>query len=239
MATGPEHYREAEQLLDWARQAERGGDWERLYLAQAQIHATLALAAATAMNDFEGGMGRVDHCGWLDVASADWCVKHQRTLNGEGKCRQCVDHCATEARGFEVGDVVNVSDPGHEYFGVRATVAVTCDSGWLAIETGRNNTPLALPASSLMHHAAFVAQMDAAEQQAAKDPEPTDEPPVMDAAAYVASLFDGCSDAQLAGDACADCGGDLTAVGIRSRSVIGGPLFVHADVALCVEDGAR
>ncbi|MGW5647544.1 hypothetical protein [Saccharopolyspora sp. NPDC003762] len=37
--TGPEHYREAERLL-------RRGDPD--YIAEAQVHATLALAAATA-----------------------------------------------------------------------------------------------------------------------------------------------------------------------------------------------
>lgn len=49
MATGPEHYREAESLLEQAerkRHKQRGQ--ERYYLEAAQVHATLALAAATA-----------------------------------------------------------------------------------------------------------------------------------------------------------------------------------------------
>ena len=46
--TGPEHYREAERLIRLAdRIAEVDGDDSRT-LAGAQVHATLALAAATA-----------------------------------------------------------------------------------------------------------------------------------------------------------------------------------------------
>lgn len=54
MASGPEHFKAAEQLIkksaEWAAEwpdapARRLGD-----LAEAQVHATLALAAATAMN---------------------------------------------------------------------------------------------------------------------------------------------------------------------------------------------
>lgn len=43
MATGPEHYRRAEELL--ARDGPLTGE----VLATAQVHATLALAAATAL----------------------------------------------------------------------------------------------------------------------------------------------------------------------------------------------
>ncbi|MFF8409030.1 hypothetical protein [Streptomyces omiyaensis] len=49
--TGPEHYREAERRLVLAR-----ADWNTptasgLLVAEAQVHATLALAAATALSD--------------------------------------------------------------------------------------------------------------------------------------------------------------------------------------------
>ncbi|MFB7711642.1 hypothetical protein [Streptomyces sp. NPDC056105] len=50
--TGPEHYREAEKLLGYAeaRDAEQRGDAEDMsLLAEAQVHATLALAAGTAL----------------------------------------------------------------------------------------------------------------------------------------------------------------------------------------------
>lgn len=46
MATGPEHYREAEKHLDYAKAADLGDDSERFNLGAAQVHATLALAAA-------------------------------------------------------------------------------------------------------------------------------------------------------------------------------------------------
>jgi hypothetical protein len=45
--TGPEHYREAEQLLGARRSGETAED-AASRLAEAHIHATLALAAATA-----------------------------------------------------------------------------------------------------------------------------------------------------------------------------------------------
>jgi hypothetical protein len=48
--TGPEHYREAEKFLALAGQLIRGEKGEAEILAEAQMHATLALAAATAMS---------------------------------------------------------------------------------------------------------------------------------------------------------------------------------------------
>lgn len=84
MATGPEHYTEAERLQ---RQAASWMDadtgWkanlsteERLAyrmadLAEAQVHATLAGAAATALNDADPngkGMPDKDYGAWRDVA---------------------------------------------------------------------------------------------------------------------------------------------------------------------------
>lgn len=46
--TGPEHYREAEALLTSASRNFLRGDDTSSALAAAQVHATLALAAATA-----------------------------------------------------------------------------------------------------------------------------------------------------------------------------------------------
>lgn len=54
MTSGPEHYREAEHLLAMAKQGTTGtvglteGEISRM-TAGAQVHATLALAAATAL----------------------------------------------------------------------------------------------------------------------------------------------------------------------------------------------
>jgi hypothetical protein len=59
MASGPEHYREAEDLLNQPWQDETHAT---LFIAQAQVHATLALAAATV---FDGS---------LDSTSDDWCA---------------------------------------------------------------------------------------------------------------------------------------------------------------------
>jgi hypothetical protein len=60
--TGPEHYREAEQLLG-ARRSGESAEEAASRLAEAQIHATLALAAATALN------GKDDHLAWQETAS--------------------------------------------------------------------------------------------------------------------------------------------------------------------------
>ena len=47
--TGPEHYREAEKLLNFSEEKVRGSEVEMSLFAEAQVHATLALAAATAV----------------------------------------------------------------------------------------------------------------------------------------------------------------------------------------------
>ncbi len=57
---GAEHYREAERLLHEAGDA----DLDAPMLARAQVHATLALAAATAAN--------IRRSGPLTHAAADW-----------------------------------------------------------------------------------------------------------------------------------------------------------------------
>lgn len=45
--TGPEHYRKAESIL--AGSDGRSGEWASNQVSRAQVHATLALAAATAV----------------------------------------------------------------------------------------------------------------------------------------------------------------------------------------------
>ena len=49
MATGPEHYLAAERALKVAHDVEVGGDDAPFNLLAAQVHATLALAAATGL----------------------------------------------------------------------------------------------------------------------------------------------------------------------------------------------
>ena len=70
--TGPEHYRFAENLLSQAAAVDPGSDIERYVLGAAQVHAALALAAATALNSPhpEGGFTVPDHDEWLAAASA-------------------------------------------------------------------------------------------------------------------------------------------------------------------------
>jgi hypothetical protein len=65
--TGPEHYKEAERLLEIADSDLRNDDLEgsNNYIARAQAHATLALAAATALSATVLGVGAGD---WYDVA---------------------------------------------------------------------------------------------------------------------------------------------------------------------------
>jgi hypothetical protein len=65
--TGPEHYAEAERLLALADRHTRGVTYAQewtLTLTAAQVHATLALAAATAV-----GTAGPDRHVWADVAA--------------------------------------------------------------------------------------------------------------------------------------------------------------------------
>ncbi|WP_435582885.1 hypothetical protein [Amycolatopsis thermoflava] len=72
--TGPEHYSEAEGFIRNAQSAGAANpDEERVHLAYAQVHATLALAAATAMSNRQNpdgppGMTLEDQAGWDAVA---------------------------------------------------------------------------------------------------------------------------------------------------------------------------
>ena len=66
--TGPEHYREAEQLLNEADDDSTIVPAD--LIAQAQVHATLALAAATALvAGDDGRTGLSDYDAWSEVAS--------------------------------------------------------------------------------------------------------------------------------------------------------------------------
>lgn len=71
MMTGPEHYREAENALKHATSAEYGSDVERYDLARAQVHATLALASATAIQPATYEGQRPEWNEWAAVASVE------------------------------------------------------------------------------------------------------------------------------------------------------------------------
>jgi hypothetical protein len=69
--TGPEHYTRAEQLLREVRDGHQEGTDVAAIVAAAQVHATLADAAATALNDNaadEGGMPLEDYRAWAEAA---------------------------------------------------------------------------------------------------------------------------------------------------------------------------
>lgn len=67
--TGTEHYRKAEMLLRSDPDPDSGEDMAAL-LARAQVHATLALAAASALSNItEGGLPSADRTEWIAAAS--------------------------------------------------------------------------------------------------------------------------------------------------------------------------
>ncbi len=67
---GPDHYREAERHLNAAQEVD---DWyddaSRYHLEAAQVHATLALAAATAANIRRNGALPVDAHTWAPITA--------------------------------------------------------------------------------------------------------------------------------------------------------------------------
>lgn len=68
MATGPQHYRDAEQLLGILDRGTEGDD-AQVIATMAAAHATLALAAATALNDAISGVPLEDYDAWTAAAS--------------------------------------------------------------------------------------------------------------------------------------------------------------------------
>lgn len=76
MATGPFHYREAERLAELAHHFTYGDGGDPVtggaLATEALAHATLALAAATAMSapveGAEPGMGSPEFAAWYDAA---------------------------------------------------------------------------------------------------------------------------------------------------------------------------
>ena len=68
--TGPEHYREAERLIKDAERIQHNhgpGCGSDEVIALAQVHATLALAAATAMQPSNYSTGRRELVEWQDA----------------------------------------------------------------------------------------------------------------------------------------------------------------------------
>jgi hypothetical protein len=66
--TGPEHYTLAEQLLREVRDGHQEGTDVAAILAAAQVHATLASAAATAVQPSNYGVQRAEWKAWAAAA---------------------------------------------------------------------------------------------------------------------------------------------------------------------------
>ena len=79
--TGPEHYREAEAALGTLYALEAGSPAEAARLAEAQVHATLALAAATALSRYtpEDKFPEADKRAWY-VAASEGPADKQRQI---------------------------------------------------------------------------------------------------------------------------------------------------------------
>ena len=71
MSTGPEHYRRAEDLLHQAYDLPAGSGNEFGALIAAQVHATLALAAATALQTAGVHVAGVTSDAWTSAVGAD------------------------------------------------------------------------------------------------------------------------------------------------------------------------
>lgn len=96
MATGPEHYREAEDWLTVADNAvSKSSPHVAMAAAMAQAHATLALAAATALNDADGGTSPDDYRAWRRVASVELAA--ERTTLAEQLRARGAEQAAQDA----------------------------------------------------------------------------------------------------------------------------------------------
>jgi hypothetical protein len=80
MATGPEHYTRAEQLLRETRDGHQEGTDVAAILAAAQVHATLANAAATRDAGIPRGYILVERCDIAESAHGRQCGRHMDHL---------------------------------------------------------------------------------------------------------------------------------------------------------------
>lgn len=112
MTSGPDHYREAQELLVGQVRAERGSAEEMSVLAEAQVHALLALAAATALGT--DGLPARDWDAWRQAVATHppsvaelgltWCeprrhgIDHPHAPLGPGQECSCTCHELTEGQ---------------------------------------------------------------------------------------------------------------------------------------------
>lgn len=68
--TGPEHYAAAEQHAGTAEELHAGDQpaMAEFYLRLTEVHATLAVAAAAAINNADGGLPGLDERAWRRAA---------------------------------------------------------------------------------------------------------------------------------------------------------------------------
>lgn len=117
---GPEHYREAERLLDYIKDGalqdgvrDLGEDAEQSIATRALAHATLAAAAAHALPtviEFMGDSPLVAEwgraTGWIvpaEIVDEDWSKTHCLKEHEFGKCGRMKDHdgkCDSEEMPF-------------------------------------------------------------------------------------------------------------------------------------------
>jgi len=67
--TGPQHYHAAEDCQKHASKCESGSALERSWQMDGLVHAVLALAAATGLNDAETGKAGLDCAEWQETAA--------------------------------------------------------------------------------------------------------------------------------------------------------------------------
>jgi hypothetical protein len=93
---GPEHYREAERLLQSADEENFDSPEERGLLAAAQVHATLALAAATTLPTIVRQMGdRQEVTEWARLTAPRVAVMADRTAASDDEDRKAVNDVLT------------------------------------------------------------------------------------------------------------------------------------------------
>lgn len=95
MTTGPEHYQQAEDFLGNARSEDYDSERERYYLAAAQVHATLALAAAVGTFGGDEERSREDVAAWERVAG-EFTRQNRIRANYEAR-KQAEEQAAREA----------------------------------------------------------------------------------------------------------------------------------------------
>lgn len=84
MASGAQHYRDAERAFENAKDAKEGSEMERWQMFAADFHARMALTAATALRE-NGRVPIVELEAWRDVCATGTPTAGQ-VADTEGTC---------------------------------------------------------------------------------------------------------------------------------------------------------